>query len=402
VAYSKSLFVGGNFTDAGDITANRIAKWDGSSWSALASGAQTGIDNFVLALTNDSSGNLYAGGNFTTAGGMPVNYIAKWNGSAWSALTSGSQTGVENTVSALTNDTSGNLYVGGSFTTAGGMTVNYIAKWDGTAWSALASGSQTGVDIYYVRALNYSSGDLYAGGDFTTAGGMTVNYIAKWNGYAWGALESGGQTGVSGGLGYVYAIINDSSGNVYAGGRFIDAGGITVNRIAKWDGSAWSALASGGATGTNYHVYALTIDNSGNLFVGGQFTTAVGMPVNRIAKWDDSTSTWSALVSGGQTGVGGGLNPSVNALTNDNAGDVYAGGVFATAGEITANNIAKWNGSAWSALTSGGQTGTNDIVYSIYVLPIIESITAVSTTTPRFKHKVLKPGNKYHIQKHRK
>ena len=36
-----------------------------------------------------SGTNLYAGGYFTTAGGVPANYIAKWDGSAWSALGSG-------------------------------------------------------------------------------------------------------------------------------------------------------------------------------------------------------------------------------------------------------------------------------------------------------------------------
>src|SRR5437899_9743848 len=40
--------------------------------------------------SSDLSGsNLYAGGEFTTAGGSAVNYIAKWNGSSWSALGSG-------------------------------------------------------------------------------------------------------------------------------------------------------------------------------------------------------------------------------------------------------------------------------------------------------------------------
>ena len=64
---------------------NRIARWDGSAWSALGSG----MNSTVKALAFDNSGNLYAGGYFTTAGGETVNRIAKWDGSAWSALGSG-------------------------------------------------------------------------------------------------------------------------------------------------------------------------------------------------------------------------------------------------------------------------------------------------------------------------
>ena len=78
------------------------------------------------------------------------------------------------------------LYAGGYFTTAGGAAANYVAKWNGSAWSALGSGMNN-----YVYALAVSGSDLYAGGDFTTAGGSTANHIAKWNGSAWSALGQG-------------------------------------------------------------------------------------------------------------------------------------------------------------------------------------------------------------------
>src|SRR5258706_249548 len=45
---------------------------------------------YSLAVFDDGSGPaLYAGGNFTTAGGAPANYIARWSGSSWSQLGSG-------------------------------------------------------------------------------------------------------------------------------------------------------------------------------------------------------------------------------------------------------------------------------------------------------------------------
>ncbi len=93
------------------------------------------MNNTVWALAVDGSGNLYAGGNFTTAGGNAANRVAKWNGSAWSALGSG----MNSAVPALAVDGSGNLYAGGDFTTAGGLAANHVAKWDGSAWSALGT-----------------------------------------------------------------------------------------------------------------------------------------------------------------------------------------------------------------------------------------------------------------------
>jgi hypothetical protein len=54
------------------------------------------------------------------------------------------------------------------------MSANYIAKWDGSSWSALGSGMNN-----YVYALAPSASDLYAGGSFATAGGKVSAYVAR-------------------------------------------------------------------------------------------------------------------------------------------------------------------------------------------------------------------------------
>jgi hypothetical protein len=105
-------------------------------------------------------------------------------------------------------------------------------------WVSLGSGMN---DL--VRALAVSGTTLYAGGWFTTAGGVTANYIAKWNGSAWSALGSG-MGGDSGFAGSVFALAVSGT-TLYAGGNFTTAGGVPANYIAKWNGSAWSALGSG-------------------------------------------------------------------------------------------------------------------------------------------------------------
>ena len=169
-----------------------------------------------------------------------------------------------------------------------------------------------------------NAGNLYAGGWFTTAGGVAVNHIAKWDGSTWSALGSGLDGGV-------YALAVDGAGNLYAGGWFHNAGGVAANHIAKWDGSAWSALGEG-MGGDNPYVYALAVDGAGNLYAGGEFATAGGAAAQNIAKWDGST--WSPL--------GSGANESVRALAVATGGDIYAGGYFTATGGIPAAYIGSW------------------------------------------------------------
>ncbi len=218
-----NLYIGGSFGVVGDVIANNIARWDGSSWTALGLGMNSNV--YALAV---SGSEVYAGGTFTTAGGSAANYIAKWNGNSWSALGSG----MNGQVRALAVS-GGDLYAGGYFRAAGGIAAYYIAKWDGSSWSALGSGMG-----YDVLALAVSGSDLYAGGEFSTAGGSTAYNIAKWNGSSWSALGSGLDSSVD-------ALVVSGS-DVYAGGYFTAAGASAANYIAKWNGSVGQQRVCGG------------------------------------------------------------------------------------------------------------------------------------------------------------
>jgi hypothetical protein len=128
-----ALYAGGEFTSAGGAAANRIAKWDGSSWSALGSGMND--DVYTLAVHDDGiSQVLHAGGLFTSAGGVAANRIARWDGSSWSSLGGGVSGGVLPYVSALiVHDDGGGpeLYAGGAFTVSDSGD-SYLAKWGGS------------------------------------------------------------------------------------------------------------------------------------------------------------------------------------------------------------------------------------------------------------------------------
>jgi len=78
----------------------------------------------------------------------------------------------------------------------------------------------------HVNALAFSGSTLYAGGDFTLAGGNPANRVAVWNGTSWTTLGSGAND-------IVYAI-GLTPDYLYLGGEFNSAGGAVVNGIARW------------------------------------------------------------------------------------------------------------------------------------------------------------------------
>jgi hypothetical protein len=106
----------------------------------------------------------------------PVRIDPTFSDADWISLNPGLP-GADWIVYTIAVDGSGNVYVGGEFTCIGTVAGNGIAKWDGSAWSALGSGM--GGSFPYVLALAVSGTDLYAGGRFTTAGGVPANHIAK-------------------------------------------------------------------------------------------------------------------------------------------------------------------------------------------------------------------------------
>ena len=204
------------------------------------------------------------------------------------------------------------VYVGGSFTAVGKVPASYIAKWNTltNTWSGLGASDVNGVNSYVI-AIAVSGSDVYVGGTFSAANNSansTVNasMIAKWNGSAWSAL---GATDFNGVNNQVHDIAINGS-DVYVGGYFTQATNsenntVSTNYVAKWNGTAWSTLGSGDNFGVNSPVYALALDGS-NLYVGGSFTSVAlnNVPANYIARWDGAS--WTPL--------GSGLNNQVNAL----------------------------------------------------------------------------------------
>jgi hypothetical protein len=251
---------------------------------------------------------LYATGSFAQIGGAAnTALIGKWNGSAWSPL----GTGLLNQFSSALEVFNGQLYVGGYFDSAGGAAGSAkLARWTGSAWSGVNAQLEPFDDsVWALKTFNDGSGEaLYVGGNYTGIGGTAANFLARFDGTNYTPVGSGPIAGAGIPL-IVFDIESWDDGGgpaLYIGGRFTSVAGVPANRIAKWDGTQWSALGSGitgtSTAGTSVNAIEAWDDGSGpSLFVAGQsITNAGGVTVSRIARWDGTQ--WHD-VGGGLTGV---------------------------------------------------------------------------------------------------
>ena len=170
VSDGTNLYIGGAFATAGGSTAQRIAKWNGTSWAPVGSDSSVTVFGEVHAIALVGT-NFYVGGSVSFISPNIANFVARWNGANWEALGTG--------VDGARYIPRGNRWQplrGWNVHDRGGIRVNHIAKWDGATWSSLGSGANGEVD-----ALAVSSGALYVGGNFTTAGQNQSAYFGIWH-----------------------------------------------------------------------------------------------------------------------------------------------------------------------------------------------------------------------------
>ncbi|MCC5840188.1 MAG: hypothetical protein JJT96_08690 [Opitutales bacterium] len=210
----------------------RVAQYNSSSdsWESIGSGFVNGT---VRALAEYGFGNdraVYAAGSFTTGGGSPANRIARWNGSSWVPV-GGSpfENGIIYALAVFDDGTGPHLYAGGSFTVANGSVADRVARWNGSEWEAVEGGFASGT-VWSLEVIDDGTGPaLYAGGS-------QPGRISRWNGESGAGWENVGQA-TSGSV-HALAAWGESRADLYFGGLFSSMGGEDASNIARMSGCA--------------------------------------------------------------------------------------------------------------------------------------------------------------------
>jgi len=298
------------------------------------------ISTGQLPVIFDSNNNLYVGGYFSNVGEIPANSIAKWNStSGWSSPFNKSNIdeagpGLIGYCNCLAFDsTNENLYIGGSFT-INNFNAQNIVKWNVSTEEFIGIGDPLS---YIVTAIIVEGDTVYVCGYLNDKA-----YIQKWNN-GWTNVDIGEYDHA---LFLSMAIVDT---NLYIGGHFDTINNISANNIAKFNiiNSIWTPIGLGltgsGTLGQARAQNMLYNPNDLCLYVCGQFNTAGTITAKGMAKWNTSIEEWSLIGPGiKDTSEIFGVNICIN------VNKIYIACVFITQpGNIFEFEIAEWTGSAW-------------------------------------------------------
>jgi hypothetical protein len=311
-----------------------------ATWAVVTTPNTAGEDNRFNGVDARSGSDAWAVGSSRAAWNTPTAaLVARWNGSAWSLVSTPAVSGAA--LNGVDGSGATNVWAVGA---AGSAPL--IERWNGTAWSVVASGApagSTGARLRGVKVL--SASDAWAVGDYsmsTNPGART--FILRWNGSAWTHVASPNPDSLQN---LLVAVDGLAANDLWALGNMGNDGygGDTVaGLMLRWNGSTWTqvALPSGGGFPSGFStrkLHDLAVVASNDVWaVGTAFSFSSFSFVPYYVHWN------------GQNWVEGTLpNPGMGAFRTVNA--LSATKVYAFGSEGSQGLVARWNGSAWSRET---------------------------------------------------
>ncbi|MEP7236522.1 MAG: hypothetical protein ABI685_01610 [Ferruginibacter sp.] len=262
--------------------------------------AATGVGS-IVAITLTVSGTPYI---LSSQNGM-----RHFNGTAWIADNNGLPTNPMPQFTSLAIDAAGNVYAGAGWH---GLPPNYssVWKWNGTAWATMNTGLPT-VPVSPSPEITSmaidASGNLFAGTAKVLLNGGGQGFgVYKWNGLSWNTFG----TGLSN-LNVASLAIN-SSGELFAGTYN------SVSHISATSGGTWTNSTTG-LPAFPTTVRSITFDALNNIYAGlGYLPEQAGSLYGSVYVSNNNGASWTKSIAFANT------TTAVNAITADNAGNVFA------------------------------------------------------------------------------
>lgn len=320
-----STYIGGDFTEVAEFSGSGLVIDRATAAKQPQNPVVHGEVEHSVAIPAALGGGWYFAGTFTRVGEQERKSIARLN---QDGTLHAFNPNINGSISAMTIDSTGNLFLAGSFTLVDDSTTyqNFV-KFDSlgvlTAFNPTSNGS---VDALVVS----SNGSLYVGGNFTQINTSSRAFIAKFD-------PTGQLTPFNPGLiGRVQTMAMDGNDNLYVGGLLVPPGNLWQNTLTKFDANDSLTSFSPVFNGIPNN---MVCDGLGSLYVSGTFSIVNGQPREKLAKFD---------ATGLLVNFNPGISGSIFSLDVDADNHLYVGGRFFNIGwSFQRRNIAKFtvNGS---------------------------------------------------------
>ncbi|MEO8588527.1 MAG: delta-60 repeat domain-containing protein [Flavobacteriales bacterium] len=300
----------------------------------------TGFNNRVNALAVRTDGGILVGGSYTSFNGNPQGALVRLLASGSidpSFITGTGFAGVaQPTVRTLAVQTDDKILVGGSFTLYDGTVCNNLVRLntDGTLDGAFQPLIENGFAVNAIAVQ--PDGKIVIGGSFSQIEGASRKNIARLN-------EDGSLDGsFAPGTGFnidVFSMALRATGEVLVGGFFTTFNGVARSRVAQLNpnGSLDTSFDPGtGLSGAVEYINVIRLQADGQAIVGGSFTNYDGCAVSQITRLDPDGDIDPSF----STGSGfGGPGPFVNDLRLRLDGSVVVVGQFQTFDGVARNGL---------------------------------------------------------------
>lgn len=351
---------------SGDATLTKFDNKGTFQWQRAYAQSPNNFWN-PIAVVVDSSGNPYIAYQFSSGGNYHYQVI-KWDSSGTLQLRSNAvnvgNRGGE--IADLKLDSSGNIYISSGHDSLQGGWDGWLAKFNSSGVLQSQYRFDGANDVFVGHTVNQSSGNIYAVG-FTNAGNQDYDgFVLKLNS-SFSKVWTRKLRATSGNTMRMYAVVTDSSENVYAAGH----GGVSGTQhmiIAKWNSSGTLQWQRKIAAAPDVGIVAngIDVDSSGNLYISGETggiseLGTTGGTDGLLLKYNSSGELqWQRKLYSPTTGVEEPLN---NIVIDNSTSSIYGTG-FAS-GDAGSSLVFRLptDGSLTGTYSLGGMA-TNSIIYA--------------------------------------
>ena len=343
-ASASDCWVVGSY-DSGDLTQRTLIEhWDGTSWATVSSpNTSTTQSNFLKSVTCVSASECWAVGSYVD-GSLAQTLIERWDGASWTIVASpNTSTTQSNFLNGVTCTSTANCwavgyYYNGNLATGETTSQTLIVRWDGTSWVIVDSPNSVAESINALTGVTCTSAsDCWAVGYSNTAR-IAQTLIERWDGASWTIAASPNSPLLSN---YLYGVTCTSTANCWAVGV---SGSINQTLIEHWDGTSWTIVTSPNTSTMQTNILtSVTCMSASDCWAVGYSDSTYRTLIER---WDGTS--WAIINSPNTSATQGNQLFGVTCMPASNC---WAIGYY-VAGSSYQTLIERWDGTSWNIAPS--------------------------------------------------